>query len=177
MTMKPAAALAMLMVASGLGLMTGCATPKGQLVLAAVGPQNPRGSSSGGLGQLQVFTQTVNNNDGGVIYPIHTAYWIYTTNNVRVKSVLNHAGPNDTVPMVVVLPTGTYHVIARADRFGIITVPTVIEGNRITQIYLDSTGLPSYLRGDLTKLVCLPGGPPVGFSAHPPPASAPSKKR
>ena len=158
-------------------VLAGCATPKGQFVARTVGPQNPRGSTSGGLGQLQVFTQTVQNNDGGVLYPVHTAYWIYTTNGVKVKAVLNHCGPNDMSPMVVMIPSGLYHVIARADRYGIVTVPAVIEGNRITQIFLDGIPQPTILGNDPSKLVHLPGGPAIGFRADPPkpPAAAPAK--
>jgi hypothetical protein len=156
----------------GLFALAGCATQKGQLVVGTVGPQNPRGSTSGGFGQLQVFTQTVQNNDGGVVYPIHTTYWIYTTNGFKVKAVLNHVGPNDMSPMVVVIPAGTYNVIARADRYGIITVPTVIEGNRMTQIYLDSTGFPGVLGENPAKLVYLPGGPAIGYRASMPPEPA-----
>lgn len=169
--------LATLVLGAACCLLSGCATPKGQLVVGTVGPQNPRGSTSGGFGQLQVFTQTVENNDGGIVYPVHTAYWIYTTNGFKVKSVQNHVGPNDMSPMVVMLPAGLYHVIARADRYGIITVPTVIEGNRVTQIHLDSTGLPAMFAEDPTKLVHLPSGPAIGFRAGPPkPPAAPPKK-
>lgn len=153
----------------GISVLAGCATPKGQLVVGTVGPQNPRGSTSGGSGQLQVFTQTVQNNDGGILYLVHTAYWIYTTNGFKVKAVQNHVGPNDMAPMVVVIPAGWYHVIARADRYGIITVPTVIEGNRITQIYLDGAGRPVIFGEDPARLVHLPGGPAIGFRAGPPP--------
>lgn len=159
----------------GLLALSGCATQKGQLVTGLVGPQSPRGSTSGGFGQLQVFTQTVQNNDGGILYPIHTSYWIYATNGAKVKSVLNHVGPNDMSPMVVVLPAGTYHVIARADRYGIITVPALIEANRMTQIYLDSTGFPETFGADATNLVHLPGGPAIGFRA-PVPAAPAAKK-
>jgi hypothetical protein len=177
MTTKLRLFLAPIVLGLACCLLSGCATPKGQLVVGTVGPQNPRGSTSGGFGQLQVFTQTVQNNDGGIPYPLHTAYWIYTTNGFKVKSVQNHVGPNDMSPMVVMIPAGLYHVIARADRYGIITVPTVIEGNRVTQIYLDSTGLPAMFAEDPTKLVHLPGGPAIGFRAGPPPPAAAATKK
>ena len=159
-------------IATGLlaAWLTGCASPRGQLVLDPVGPQNPRGSVSRGNGMLQVFSQTEQRNSGGNLYIVHTPYWVYSTNGIKVRAVENHVGYTDQAPMRVLLPAGEYRVIARAECYGLVTVPTIVEGNRVTQIFLDGAGLPGARGEDSSKLVFLPGGPAIGFRAAPPPA-------
>jgi hypothetical protein len=151
-------------------LLAGCNTPRGHLVLDKVGPQDPRGSVSRGSGQLQVFSESQQYNSGGIFYYVHTPYWVYSTNGTKVRAVQNHVGETDSAPMRILLPAGEYHVIARAERYGLVTIPTIIEGNRLTQIFLDGAGLPGAKAEAPSKLVFLPGGPAIGFRAVPPPS-------
>lgn len=147
------------------GSFGSCSLPQGRLTTEPVGPENPRGSVSRGFGQLQVFSETEERNSGGILYHLHTPYWVYDPQGKRVESVLNHVGDTDQSPMTVTLAAGEYRVIARAERYGLATIPTIIEGNRLTQIFLEGAGMPKLSPDDEPKVVRLPGGPAIGWKA------------
>lgn len=162
-------------VAGLAAVLAGCGGPRGKLVLDTVGPQSPRGSVSRGTGQLQVYSATEQRDSGGIVNALHTPYWVYSTNGAKVRAVQNHVGHTDPAPMRILLPAGEYRIIARAARYGLVTIPTIIEGNRLTQIFLDDVGMPGARAEDSSKLVFLPGGPAIGFRAAVPPSPAKSR--
>jgi len=152
-----------LLIAALFGLC-GCAATRPALTLDPVGP---RGSGFGlaNQGYLQVFSETEAHDVGRIIYYSHSSYSIYTTTNKYFKGVINHAGNTDQSAMVVTLPAGKYQVVARAEGYGLVTVPVVIVGGKTTILYLERSGMPE--TQDLTEaeLVRFPQGYVIGCRA------------
>lgn len=128
------AALACLLGAAG------CATnPAPVVTLNAVGPKPGRVQPPGPMqGWLEVYTATTEYNNGGLMYYPHTAYSIQKEHGVFYKRVENRENPVDEKPQLVALPAGTYHVLARSDREGMVRVPVIIKEGRTTVVNLES---------------------------------------
>lgn len=146
-------------------MLTGCATSNTSLNLAPVGPDTA-GNSLVTSGQLIVRTATEPHNDGNIVYSPHTGYAIYDATGKKVQFVQNRVGATDGTPMLVTLPRGEYTIEAQSEGYGRVRVPIVIEGGRLTRVYLERNGMP---KADIPKqreLVTFPNGTVIGVRAH-----------
>lgn len=146
-------------------ILAGCSSVP--IVLEPVGPGPSGVGASTRYGELEVFTETEEYNDGDIICHPHTDYQIYTSDGKRLKRVWNALHGGDEFPAEVTLPAGNYLVKARADFYGPVTVPVVIGTNRVTQVVLQPGWKPKG-RFDEADLVRLPNGYFVGWRANPP---------
>jgi hypothetical protein len=142
-----------------------CALNSPPVVLGAVGP-GPKARSYGNEGMLQVFTSTVEFNDGGVRYYPHTAYRIYSEKGDFIKYVRNHTAGWDQRAEVVNLPAGNYLVKAISEGLGAVRVPVVVKGTQLTAVYLDRTPMREVQGEDESQFVRFPGGKIVGWRAE-----------
>lgn len=89
-------------------------------------------------GYLTVYSDTDAVNDGGVTYNVHSPYLIFSSDGKLFKQVENHYSLSDEVPQVVVLPAGSYVIIARTENRGYERIPVVVKGGQRTTLNLDS---------------------------------------
>jgi hypothetical protein len=88
-------------------------------------------------GYLKVYSATDEFKNGDAWYFPHSSYAIYTIGGKLFKNVKNHRSANDEVPEVVVLPVGTYTVVARSERDGYGHVLVVIKEGQQAILDLD----------------------------------------
>jgi hypothetical protein len=88
-------------------------------------------------GYLRVYSATDEFRVGDVRYFPHSSYAIYTIDGKFFKNVKNHRSADDEVPEVVVLPVGTYTVVARSERDGYGHVLVVIKEGQQAVLDLD----------------------------------------
>jgi hypothetical protein len=89
-------------------------------------------------GYLTVYSDTDAFNDRGVIYNVHSSYLVFSSDGKVFKQVENHYSLSDEVPQVVVLPAGSYFIIARTEDRGYSRLPVVVKGGQRTTLNLDS---------------------------------------
>jgi hypothetical protein len=151
-------------------LLTGCATGKSNLVLDPVGPAPARAPAVQTTdGTLVVYSAYVTHADSSVLdpdVPEHSDYEIFTADGKLLRRVHNNWGGmlQDAEP--VELPAGTYRVFARASRFGMVTVPVVIEAQKRTVLHLE--GDNDWLDKSVVNArnaVRLPDGQIIGWRA------------
>ena len=151
-------------------LLSGClSAPISRVVTEPVGPIGGanRMNLSSGPGELIVFTQTEDINDGGISYTRHTAYSVENQEGKTVRQVVNRAGNTDQSPTTVSMDPGSYVVRARADGFGLVAVPIQIAPNQLTAVYLDREPRPKGLAIPPGQEVTLPDGRLVGRKTAP----------
>ena len=68
----------------------------------------------------------------------YTDYKLVSENGTLLQSVHNDNGTALEGPKTVSLPPGKYRVLARANGYGRVTVPVVIEARRTTTVHLES---------------------------------------
>ena len=126
------------MMLAGVLCLCGCATDSRVVTLATVGPgpQDVR-SAVAGEGCLKVYSATNEFSDGAAMYYPHSRYSIHRGDGTYYKGVDNHRSQNDESPEVVSLPAGTYYVMARSDLDGMVRVPVVIKGGKVTVLNLE----------------------------------------
>ena len=98
----------------------------------------------------------------------YTDYKITCQDGKPVQTVHNDNRTPLEVPKRVQLPTGAYCVVARANGYGVVTVPVIIRANQVTTVHLE--GSPSWQnRSQLSQSnpVRLPGGEIAGWRADP----------
>jgi hypothetical protein len=107
----------------------------GDKSLLSPGPVRPSGldyRTDLRQGYLKVYSAIDKFNDGDAWYFPHSSYAIYTTDGKLLKNVENHDSRSDEIPEVVVLPVGSYTIVARAEKDGYVRLPIVInEGRRM----------------------------------------------
>jgi len=158
-----------------LGLfLAGCATHSSQLVLDPVGPPPGAPSPSHAKGSLVVFSAFDATGHFNRNRQYHTDYQILSQEGKVLQSVHNDPGNDVGGPVQVDLPSGAYRVEARANGYGKVVVPVIIQGGSVTVVHLEGGGSwPN--REQMIKLgaVRLPDGRVVGWSAHAATPSAP----
>jgi hypothetical protein len=153
-----------LFCAAGL-LLAGCRSPL--VMQTPVGPEPFGRQTTGPGGQLLVYSAKEARGDGDdPIYYQHSDYSIYDSRGKRVSHVGNSTGHFDEAPRLVRLPPGAYTVKARAECYDLVVVPVVIQSGRTTVVHLDKEWEPASSL-QKTKLVNLPGGYVIGWSASP----------
>src|SRR5215831_15091620 len=146
-----------------LTLASGCASPRGGLVLDRVGPASDE-TGHNSHGTLTVYSDLDSSPHWGNPNHIwYSDYQVLSDNGDLLKTVRNDSGTTVEGPVKVQLAPGNYRVHARANRYGWVTVPILIEANRVTTVHLDSG---SDFRGlAASNSVLLPHGETVGCRA------------
>ena len=171
--MKPFISASLLAVAA---LVAGCVSQQHGLVLDPIGPPGPQSAGAGSNGTLVVFSAFDPHADfNDLPYLRHyTDYKITCQDGKPVQTVHNDNRTPLEVPKRVQLPTGAYCVVARANGYGVVTVPVIIRANQVTTVHLE--GSPSWQnRSQMSQStpVRLPEGQIAGWRASPDSAAKP----
>jgi len=121
-------------------LMTsGCASPKGGLVLAPVGPPSLPPAVDSSLGSLVVFSalDSQPHFNGFPYRHYYTDYKILSDDGKLAQKVRNDNGTSWEGPAEVQLPPGKYRVVARANGYGTVTVPVTVAAKQTTTVHLE----------------------------------------
>jgi len=155
-------------------LWSGCAFGPRNMVLEPIGPAPGSVPESNGEGSLVVYTAYEVNAVGiGNIeqWPRYFDYNIFTEAGKLQRTVHNVLGTLTGEAAHVTLPAGTYHVVADATVYGIVTIPVVIGSNRQTVVHLEGgASLP-----DTASVVRFPDGEIVGWRVQIPEAAGQQK--
>ena len=153
-------------------VVAGCGTFRSGLVLDPVGPApgepEPGGSTNGVLVVYSAYDGSANSDQRDAYRPVHSDYRILTANGAGPRVVHNDSGTILQEPARVSLPEGRYQVVARANGYGTVTVPVVIEGRRTTVVHLAGGSWPNMAAVSRTNVVRSPDGGIVGWRAASP---------
>lgn len=163
--MKAESLLAPVLLAS-LVLFGGCASSDSGIVRNPVGPSvtNPAGLA----GTLVVYSAFDNRavSTGDVDRRRLSDYRIYSADGRLLQKVHNDSGIMWSGPKEVRLSPGNYRVAARANGFGLVTVPVLIAANRTTAVHLEGGGSWPGRPATAAEAVRLPDGQVVGWRAE-----------
>lgn len=96
----------------------------------------------------------------------HASYKILSEDGKLLQKVRNDPGNMAGGPTGVQLAAGSYHVVARANGYGLVTVPVVILGGKVTVVHLESGGSwPDRSQMIQVGAVRLPDGRVIGWRA------------
>lgn len=161
--------LTITLVTSGV-LLAGCGTGYNELTLDTVGPvpaQALTAAPPGGDGTLVVYSAYKRNADFDSRDPRrqeYSDYRILTADGRPFQSVHNNSGTILEDPVSVTLAPGKYRVIARANGYGYVTVPVIVEARQTTILHLEGGGSwPDTSVFNQTNAVRLPDGKIVGW--------------
>jgi len=149
-------------------LLAGCTTSEGGLVLDQVGPEpvatGSIASTNGTLVVYSAFEASPEFNSRDVYGREYSDYQIFSPAGKLLRRVHNDSGTIALSPSPVELPAGKYRVVARANGFGTVTIPVLIEANRVTTMHLEGGGSwPDEAAFRKTNAVRLPDGQIVGW--------------
>ena len=145
-------------------LVASCASAPPTVVHETVGPGLAVGNEERN-GFLRVYSATEwTTESDGPSQLSYTNYQIDAADGSLFREVIN----GDYEPTRVILPTGSYTVVASSDTSGEVSVRVAIETGKLTVVHLErekdwqeaSAGIRS------ADLVRLPNGQPVGFRAR-----------
>src|SRR5271157_1984636 len=123
-------------------LICGCASYHHALALDPVGPAPHEPSRSVSEGLLVVFSafDPTPSFNGNPYRSYSTDYRVLSSDgNQLLKEVQNNSGKLLDGPKRVQLPAGTYRVLARANGYGVVTVPVVIRPGQVTTVHLEGS--------------------------------------
>ena len=145
-------------------LVASCASAPTKIVHEPVGP-SPTVVNEEHNGFLKVYSATASMvDDDGPSLLKYTNYRIDAADGTIFREVAN----DDQEPTRVILPKGTYTVVAQSDTSGMVSVPVAIETGRTTVVHLERENdwkeAPAGI--DSADLVRLPNGQPIGFRAR-----------
>jgi hypothetical protein len=150
-------------------LQLGCASNGGGLVLDPVGPPPIQSATVGSKGSLLVYSAFDVHADFTGTDPDrqrYTDYRIFSEDGTLLKVVHNDTRSLLEGPVEVGLSPGTYRIAARANGYGVVTLPVVIAPHRITTVHLEGGGSWSNKGAFSQKnAVRLPDGQIVGWRA------------
>ena len=145
-------------------LLASCASAPHTIVHEIVGP-GPTVVNEEHNGFLKVYSATewMADDDGPSLLK-YTNYQIDAADGTLFKEVPN----DDQEPTRVILPKGTYTVVAQSDTSGKVSVPVAIETSKTTVLHLErekdwKEAAAGTRSGDLVRL---PNGQPIGFRAR-----------
>lgn len=152
--------------------LVGCASAGNKLALGTIGPvpgQNSIANSSATNGTLVVYSGYKVNadfNSRDPYRPEYSDYKIFAADGKFLQLVHNNSGTMLANVLPVALSAGRYFVVARANSYGIISVPVVIEAGRSTILHLETDSeWPDSSVFNQTNAVRLPDGRVVGWNA------------
>src|SRR5262249_49353652 len=134
--MKPYHAFALL---SGIVFLAGCASFQNGLVLDAVVPtpnENRIACQHGVLVVYSAFDQHAHFS-GSPYRRYYTDYKIFTEDGKLLETIHNDVGGVTQDPKQIELESGRYRIVARANGYGWVTVPVVIDAHRFTTVHLE----------------------------------------
>jgi len=151
-------------------LLAGCASSQQGLTLAPVGPAStqaaPVVSENGSLVVYSAYDVTPANQGDYEHRRHYTDYKILNQDGSLLKVVHNDSGSVVREAARVDLPPGSYKVVARANGYGKVTVPVVIEQNQLTTVHLEGGGSwQNEAARSSDQVVRLPDGTIVGWRA------------
>jgi len=171
-----------IVVSTAMVCMVGCASSAPLTVSGPVGPAPTERAKASGRSSLQVYSARVRapvdpnkeeflwNNDFGkndfLYEPAHSDYTIYTQDGKVFEHVKNARNYEDPRPATVSLPPGTYRIEARARNFGSVTIPVVVEADKLTVVNLQRGANPVVASVDRNDAVLLGGDRIVGWRAN-----------
>lgn len=165
--MKPIIAVSLL---AAVVLIEGCVAQPRDLVLDPIGPPGSPLAGAGSNGTLRVFSAFDPHADFNALpYLRHyTGYKITRPDGQLVQTVHNDDTTLSASPCKVELPPGAYSVVARANGYGVVTVPVIIRAGQVTTVHLEG-GSSWQNRPQLSQSnpVRLPDGEIVGWRASP----------
>lgn len=154
---------------AGTMLLAGCGGARTALVLEPVGPvpslAKTESSSDGVLMVYSACEAGPNFGRRDPYRPVCSDYKILSSTGTLLRAVHNDSGTILQQPAAVSLPAGRYRVVARANGFGTVTVPVIIEAGRSTIVHLEGDSWPRTGPKDSTNLVHLPDGEAIGWRA------------
>jgi hypothetical protein len=120
-------------------LVAGCAWRPHGLVLDPIGPPDSQSAGAGSNGTLVVFSAFdphAHFND--LPYLRHyTDYKITYQDGKLVQTVHNATATSLEGPKRLQLPVGAYRIVARANGYGVVTVPVIIRADQVTTVHLE----------------------------------------
>lgn len=143
-----------------------CATPVARTTdPIALVTESTRPITSGGTGNLLVYSATYAPTIEQSEYPVHSNYTISTAADKITQRVTNLSGAFAASPATITLPSGEYHIRAQYDHGSFVVVPLRIESGVTTIVDLNHELMPS--DGALTREpIRLPSGRVVGWLAR-----------
>ena len=151
-------------------LLAGCVSQQRGLVLDPIGPSDSPLAGAGSNGTLVVFSAFDPHADfNDLPYLRHyTDYKITCHDGKLVQTVHNDDRTRLEGPKRVQLPVGAYCVVARANGYGVVTVPVIIRADRVTTVHLEgSSSWQNRSQLSQSNPVRLPGGEIAGWRAPP----------
>jgi hypothetical protein len=149
-------------------LFSGCVTRTPHPVTDAVGPVpsavQTTASTNGILLVYSAYKRNADFDSSDSRRAEHSDYRILSANGELVRKVHNitPTAVQDAVP--VELPPGNYQVVARANGYGYLTIPVLIEKQRSTVLHLEGGGFwPDESSFNETNSVRLPDGQIIGW--------------
>ena len=131
---------ASLLVVAALG--AGCVSQPRGLVLDPIGPPDSQSPGVGTNGTLVVFSAFDPHADfNDLPYSRHFTDYKITCHDGKLVQTVHNANANPSEgPRMVQLPVGAYCVVARANGYGVVTVPVIIRANQVTTVHLEGSG-------------------------------------
>jgi hypothetical protein len=152
---------------AGMLLLVGCSSPRTALVLDPVGPApvqtSPQRAGNGVLVVFSAYEAGPNFANRDPYRPACSDYKILSETGALLRAVHNDSGTILQQPAAVPLPAGQYQVLARANGYGTVTVPVVIEAQRSTVLHLEGGSWPRRASLNRTNFVRLPDGQVIGW--------------
>ena len=151
-------------------VLAGCASTNDQLVLDPIGPAPGSTPAPGTQGELAVFTafDPLPDLNRSPYRRRFTDYRIFSADGEHLVQVVNNN--RETLlnsPPVINLSSGVYRVRARANGYGTITVPVVIQPGQLTTVHLEgSVWWPRSSTIFTSNPVRLPKGEIAGWRAQ-----------
>jgi len=149
-----------------LALLQGCASNQNHLVLDPVGPPPGRVANEGSTGRLIVYSAFdvhAHFNDGSYKRS-YSDYKIFSQDRRYLQPVHNDANGFSKGPKVIELSQGHYRVVARANGYGWVTIPVLVEAGKVTTVHLEGGRTWGPMDQLSTNAVRLPDGRIAGWS-------------
>jgi hypothetical protein len=109
------------------------------MVLETVTPENSAPRNTPAASALVVYTAPDPHAhfDGTPYHLYYSDYEVRSEDGALVRKVHNDSGSVIEGPVEVNLPAGKYRVHARANGYGWVTVPVLIEAGKVTTVHLE----------------------------------------
>ena len=159
----------MFAILSSAALLAGCASGQHSLTLAPVGPPTHQPVAVNDNGTLVVFSayEVTAINQGDYEHRRHyTDYKLFSKDGKLLQVVHNDSNTVLREATHVNLAPGQYRVVARANGYGLVTVPLVIAKGQLTTIHLEGGGPWENEVRNQADAVRLPDGQIVGWRAN-----------
>ncbi|HEY4415273.1 MAG TPA: hypothetical protein VGO57_06240 [Verrucomicrobiae bacterium] len=148
-------------------ILTGCATGQRDLTLDPIGPAASQPSVASADGMLTVFSGfkvNANFNNPDPNRREYSNYKVYGNDGTLLQLVQNNSNGAPNSPATVSLAPGKYRIVARANGYGIVTVPVTIVAGKPTVIHLEGGyAWPNESAFNQMNAVRLPDGAIAGW--------------